>query len=33
MIEIWDRARHEADLEHTRQHYAEYGDTLKDFGL
>ena len=32
-IEVWDRARHEADLEQTRQHYADYTDTLKDFGL
>jgi MraZ protein len=32
-IEIWDRARHEADLEQTRVLYPEFTEILKDFGL
>ena len=32
-IEIWDRARHEADLEQTRTNYGDYTDLLKEFGL
>ncbi len=32
-IEVWDRARHEADLEQTRSLYPEFTDTLKGFGL
>ena len=32
-IEVWDRARHEQDLEETRLLYPGFTDTLKDFGL
>jgi len=32
-IEIWDRARLEADFEQTRMNYSEYTNILKDFGL
>ena len=32
-IEVWDRARLEADFEQTRMNYSEYTDILKDFGL
>lgn len=32
-IEVWDRARHEAELEQTRQLYAEYTKDLKEYDL
>ena len=32
-IEVWDRARQEADLEQTRVLYPDFTDTLKTFGL
>jgi MraZ protein len=32
-IEVWDRCRHEADLEQTRELYPAFTDTLKGFGL
>ncbi len=32
-IEVWDRARLEADLEQTRMNYPSYTDILKEFGL
>lgn len=32
-IEIWDRARHQAELERIRANFDEYTKDLKDFGL
>ena len=32
-IEVWDRARHEADLEQTRGLFPEFTDLMKEFGL
>ncbi len=32
-IEIWDRVRHQVELEQTRERYAEYTKDLQEFGL
>jgi MraZ protein len=32
-IEVWDRARHQAELEQTRQHFDDYTRDLREFGL
>ncbi len=32
-IEVWDRARLDADLEQTKMDYSSYTDILKEFGL
>ncbi len=32
-IEIWDRARHQAELERIRDNFDDYTKDLKDFGL
>jgi MraZ protein len=32
-IEIWDRGRHQAELERIREHYDDYTRDLKEFGV